>query len=184
MGNTAKTLAMAAALTLSAAANAAVNVISAVDTPLSFNATIDYAPQNSFFEFYSANGNWSANVSFVPIGGGLEVVAGSMVHLVGPHTGELAPNPAAFGFAFIVTVGVAAPPSFAATIPHTVGPHSDSFSASIGAPIFLNPSPQVPLGYYYPLTLSGSHPVPEPQQFAVLAGLGLLGFGVYRRMRS
>ena len=179
MGNTVRKVAIVAVLAVSMAANAAVTVINpVVNTPLNFSASMDYQPQAGLYEFYSASGNWSASASFVPVFGGVEVVSGTMVHLIAPHPGEMAPSPNTFGFAFVVVGGVpGAPNPVTALLPHPIGPHSDSFSALIAAPI------QTP-GAAYSLTLTGSHPVPEPQQFALFAGLGLLGFGVYRRMRS
>lgn len=179
MGNTAKTLAMAAALTLSAAANAAVTTGTEVNTPFNFSISIDYLPSTSIggYETYSTTGNWYAYANFIPVGTGIEVITGSMQHLVAPHVGELAPNPNVFNFVFIVSGGNGGPFNpFQASFAHPDGQHFDAFSASIG-----NPTAS---GYPYSLNLTGSHPVPEPQQFAVLAGLGLLGFGVYRRMRS
>ncbi|HRZ37389.1 MAG TPA: hypothetical protein P5534_13635 [Candidatus Paceibacterota bacterium] len=176
MGNTAKSLAIAAALALSVAANATITSYNLVDDPLNFSVSIDYQPGQSA-EFYSTSGKWYASAAFIPLGGGIEVIAGSMLHLVAPHANELAPNPHGFNFAFIITAGVASLPNpdWASSVHPNEG-HQDSFTAAI-TPSQLNVYP-------YTLTLTGSHPVPEPQQFAVLAGLGLLGFGVYRRMRS
>lgn len=81
MGNIVKTLAIAAALALSVAANATITSYDLVDDPLNFSVSIDYQPGDNA-EFYSTSGNWYASAAFIPIGGGIEVIAGSILHLV------------------------------------------------------------------------------------------------------
>lgn len=178
MGNIVKTLAIAAALALSVAANAAVTTGTAINTPLNFSIAIDYTPSATVgdYETYSTGGNWYAYANFIPLGAGTEVITGSMQHLVAPHVGDLEPNPNVFNFVFIINGGTAGPVNpVQASLEHPDGQHFDAFRALIGAP-----QPQGD----YSLTLTGTHVVPEPQQFALFAGLGLLGFGAYRRMRS
>ncbi|HOC01218.1 MAG TPA: hypothetical protein PKM43_21015 [Verrucomicrobiota bacterium] len=179
MRNMVKKLVIAVGLAVSMAANAAVMLYNTVDTPLSYSMSIDYDRLDSTEHFYfEFRGNWFCQVGFIPFSGGTELVAGRMYHLVAPHVGDLAPNPNDFEFSFWVTGGILPIPNpGVVTKPHPNGGHFDTFSATIG-PSIQGPAPA------YSLTLTGSHPVPEPQQFALFAGLGLLAFGAYRRMKS
>ncbi|MCZ7635125.1 MAG: PEP-CTERM sorting domain-containing protein [Verrucomicrobia bacterium] len=155
----------AAAVMAGTSAKAAVLAVT-TDDAFSINSTITWTPAGAF-EFYNYSDEWSISVSFVPAGG-VNVIAGSMAHVKAPHAGEVAPN-TPWNFAFVVPP---TPANAGAVLGHAVGPHSDSFSATIsGGPAS------------YTLVLDGRHPIPEPAHFALLGGLGLLGFGAYRRFR-
>lgn len=171
-----KIAAVAAAVMAVGATSARASVVgSTVDSPLVVTSTIDWVPDLTQIEQYNALGMWSITSTFDPFAWKITIQG---QHMVAPHgLPELAPNPSTFNAVF--PVPPPAPPG------NSVGPivlqhgnipgHTDMWVASVSSA----PAPAV-----WQVKIAGSHNVPEPQQYALFAGLGLLAFGAYRRMRA
>ena len=157
--------------------------------PLQVSQSLLWDVVSGTIETYSTapTGPWYIQVDVVPAGAtGAGLLNPSYVaapndrivvwgeHTVGPHPGEAAPNPNTFMHTFVLgPVPSVAPLTL---LDHPPTGHLDVWQASVasagGAP------------YEYGLTLTGSHPVPEPHEYALFAGLGLVAFGAYRRFRA
>ncbi len=139
-----------------------------------FDLTIGYIPSGNFEVYFVPGGMnpWEIRVDFnslsIPA-----TVSGYAQHYAAPYPGLVVPN-TAWSFAFTTAV---VPDSAGPTqVPHQdsngQGDHYDEFYAEFSL---------VPDGYL--LNVTGCH-IPEPADYAALAGLGLLGFGAYRRFRK
>jgi len=127
----------------------------------------------------AANGgaNWTVMIGYTPLAispfTGVVTVFGQ--HMVNPHgPPELAPNPNVFSAAWLLPSG---PQSYGASLSHQSA-HNDVWSATL-TPL----TPPGPGFAQYTVGVTGQH-IPEPHQYALMAGLGLLAFGAYRRTRS
>ncbi|HOB98078.1 MAG TPA: hypothetical protein PKM43_04945 [Verrucomicrobiota bacterium] len=128
---------------------------------------------------YENVGNWTVSVVNTPVQSASprSILSIFGQHNVAPHAGELAPNPDTFSFQFTLLLGnnfqYAVTQVETQSLSH--GDHADQWFALV------RPDTQQNV---YVLELNGTHPIPEPHQYALMAGLGLLGFGAYRRVRA
>ena len=159
-------------------------IVPTIMDDLSVSVSLQIKPGNDVYDtdllaYLDAN-PWTVRVTAVNPGlnpaSMLVVVFGS--HNVGPHTEELAPNPNTFNVPFSAMI-LGNPPytstSVALNTPHPEGNHQDSWVATLAGP---------GQGNAYTLDITGEHVIPEPHQYALMAGLGLLAFGFYRRVRG
>ncbi len=173
-------LAVALALAAGAMSHRALGQIPSALTPsltmddICFDLTIGYIPSNNYEVYFVPGGlnPWEIRVDFNSLVNPA-TVSGYARHYAAPHPGEVVPNTAwTFGFTTAVVPDSAGPTD----VPHLLvsgqGDHFDRFYAEFS---------QVPGGYL--LNVTGCH-IPEPADYAALAGLGLLGFGAYRRFRK
>lgn len=173
-------LAVALALAAGATSHRALGQIPSALTPAltmdvnGFDLTIGYIPSGTYEVYFVPGGlnPWEIRVDFNSLVSPA-TVKGYAQHYAAPHPGEVVPN-TAWSFAFTTAV---VPASAGPTqVPHLftsgLGDHYDEFYAEFS---------QVPGGYL--LNVIGYH-IPEPADYAALAGLGLLGFGAYRRFRK
>lgn len=146
----------------------------------------------SLSESYSVGQYWKVSVENNPAQpGAVSTLLVTGQHLVAAHPGEPAPNPYSFSFTIDLALGNffnSAIPSGIQTAELEHGDHWDAWRAVVYP---LNDGPWVAENEdrqqnHYMLRISGMHlvDVPEPHQFGLLAGLGLLGFGAYRRVRA
>jgi hypothetical protein len=117
--------------------------------------------------------NWTASLDAgTTIVGALSVSYVSLdgQHLVAPHPGEGAPSPSFLGAA-VFTGGVGSGGSAFGDVPH--GSHADVWDmvVKITGPTTAS------------IDITVNH-VPEPATYGLIAGLGLVGFGLYRRSRG
>lgn len=173
-------LAIALALAVGAMSNRVLGQIPSALTPalemddICFDLTIGYIPSGNFEVYFVPGGfnPWEIRVNFNSLVTPA-TVDGYAQHYVAPHPLEVVPN-TAWTFSFnTATVPDSAGPN---DVPHLrrdqSGDHFDRFYAEFS---------QVPGGFL--LNVTGCH-IPEPADYAALAGLGLLGFGAYRRYRQ
>jgi hypothetical protein len=169
-------LAVALALAAGAMSHRALGQIPSALTPsltmdaICFDLTIGFIPSGNY-EVYFVPGRqnpWEIRVDFNSLVSPA-VVTGTVQHFVGPHPGDVAPNPNIWSFSFTAPPGGVAGPK---DVDHPQTDHFDRFYAEMSS---------VPDGWL--LNVSGCH-IPEPADYAALAGLGLLGFGAYRRFRK
>jgi hypothetical protein len=147
---------------------------SLVMDPICFDLTIGYIPSGNFEVYFVPGGlnPWEIRVDFNSLVSPA-TVSGYAQHYVAPHPGEVVPNTAwTFSFTTAVVPDSAGPTDVPHLLPSGAGDHSDQFFAEFSS---------VPGGFL--LNVSGCH-IPEPADYAALAGLGLLGFGAYRRFRK
>jgi hypothetical protein len=173
-------LAVALALAAGAMSHRALAQIPSALTPsltmddICFDLTIGYIPSGNYEVYFVPGGlnPWEIRIDFNSLVSPA-TIRGYAQHYVAPHPGEVVPNtPWAFSFTTAVVPDSAGPTD----VPHLrwdqTGDHFDRFYAEISA---------VPGGYL--VNVSGCH-IPEPADYAALAGLGLVGFGAYRRFRK
>jgi len=172
-------LAVALALAAGAMSHRALGQIPSALTPsltmdvVCFDLTIGYIPSGNLEVYFVPGGPnpWEIRIDFNSLVTPATVV-GYAQHFSTPpwYPTGLVPNPNAWPFSFTTAV---VPDSAGPTdVPHPVGSHVDRFYAEFSA---------VPGGYL--LNVTGCH-IPEPADYAALAGLGLVGFGAYRRFRK
>jgi hypothetical protein len=171
-------LAVALALAAGAMSHRALAQIPSSLTPsltmnnLCFNLTIGYIPSGNFEVYFVPGGPnpWEIWINFNSLGFPTTpaAISGYAQHFVGPHPGEVPIN-TPWLFSFLAPPGGTAGPT---NVPHPVGSHFDQFYAQLN---------QVQGGWL--LNVTGCH-IPEPADYAALAGLGLVGFGAYRRFRK
>ncbi len=176
--NTKLSLAVALALAAGAMSQRALGQIPSALTPaltmdpICFDLTIGYIPSGSYEVYFVPGGlnPWEIRVDFNSLVSPA-TVTGYAQHWAQDHPLELVPNPNIWSFTFTTaTVPDSAGPT---DVPHPNHPdHFDRFYAEFSS---------VPGGYL--LNVTGCH-IPEPADYAALAGLGLLGFGAYRRFRK
>jgi hypothetical protein len=173
-------LAVALALAAGAMSHRALGQIPSALTPsltmddICFDLTIGYIPSNNLEVYFVPGGAnpWEIRIDFNSKVNPA-TISGYAQHYVAPHPGEVVPNtPWVFSFTTWTVPDSAGPTD----VPHLrtdqTGDHFDRFYAEIS---------QVPGGYL--INVSGCH-IPEPADYAALAGLGLVGFGAYRRFRK
>jgi hypothetical protein len=142
--------------------------------PICFDLTIGYIPSGNYEVYFVPGGPnaWEIRIDFNSLVSPA-TVDGYAQHYVAPHPGEVVPNTAwAFSFTTAVVPDSAGPTDVKHPLIRGGGDHFDRFYAEISA---------VPGGYL--VNVSGCH-IPEPADYAALAGLGLVGFGAYRRFRK
>ena len=147
---------------------------SLVMDPICFDLTIGYIPSGNFEVYFVPGGPnpWEIRINFNSLVSPA-IVDGYAQHYTAPHPGEVVPNtPWAFSFTTAVVPDSAGPTDVPHPFSTYTGDHFDRFYAEISA---------VPGGYL--INVSGCH-IPEPADYAALAGLGLVGFGAYRRFRK
>lgn len=173
-------LAIALALAVGAMSYRALGQIPSALTPalemddICFDLTIGYIPSGNFEVYFVPGGfnPWEIRVEFNSLVTPA-TVDGYARHYVAPHPQEVVPNtPWTFSFTTANVPDSAGPDD----VPHLrwfqSGDHFDRFYAEFS---------EVPGGFL--LNVTGCH-IPEPADYAALAGLGLLGFGAYRRYRQ
>jgi hypothetical protein len=169
-------LAVALALAAGAMSHRALAQIPSGITPsltmddLCFNLSIGYVPSTNFEIYFVPGGGPNPWEIWVTFNGSAspKVIAGYARHYAAPHPGEIVPN-TPWNFSFFAPPGGTAGPT---NVPHPNGNHFDQFYAQL-SPVQTN----------WLLNVTGCH-IPEPADYAALAGLGLVGFGAYRRFRK
>ena len=173
-----KAMVASAALLGGVVSNAAI-VSDTTSSPSDFGAVIGWTPGVAV-EFYSSvDAFWSVSASLVPAGA-VNVVTITGSHNYAPHAGEVSPNPNQFMTAFVLPAD--ADTAVPASLPHPGGAplHNDDWSAIIAT----GPYEIEGNNYDYGILILAAHPVPEPHEYALFAGLGLVAFGAYRRFRT
>jgi hypothetical protein len=146
---------------------------SLVMDPICFDLTIGYIPSGNYEVYFVPGGPnpWEIRINFNSLVSPA-IVDGYAQHYTAPHPGEVVPN-TAWPFSFTTPPGGTAGPT---DVEHLrkdgSGDHFDRFYAEVS---------QVPGGWL--VNVTGCH-IPEPADYAALAGLGLVGFGAYRRFRK
>ena len=122
-----------------------------------------------------AGANWSVTITDGALGPFHSVVV-EAYHLVGPHGGEAAPGLPFLGGVLFPSVAALGGTSFG-TLPHVGASHSDQWELMV----IVDPGGTTASG-----VVRGFHPgiVPEPGSFTFVAGLGLIAFAGYRRVRA
>ena len=174
-------LAVALALAAGAMSHRALGQIPSALTPsltmddICFDLTIGYIPTGNYEVYFVPGGlnPWEIWITFDSLSTPPAVITGYARHWVAPHPGEIVANTSwPFSFTTSVVPDSAGPTNVPHLDSHGQGNHFDRFFADISA---------VPGGYL--INVSGCH-IPEPADYAALAGLGLVGFGAYRRFRK
>jgi hypothetical protein len=141
--------------------------------PICFDLTIGYIPSGNYEVYFVPGGPnpWEIRIDFNSLVSPA-TISGYAQHYVAPHPGEVPIN-TAWSFSFTAPPGGTAGPT---DVPHLrsdqTGDHFDRFFAKVS---------EVPGGWL--VNVTGCH-IPEPADYAALAGLGLVGFGAYRRFRK
>jgi hypothetical protein len=173
-------LAVALALAAGAMSHRALGQIPSALTPsltmddICFDLTIGYIPSGNYEVYFVPGGvnPWEIRIDFNSKVNPA-TISGYAQHYVAPHPGEVVPNtPWSFSF----TTG---------TVPDSAGPtdvphlrKDQTVTTSTGS---TPRSARCRVGYL--VNVTGCH-IPEPADYAALAGLGLVGFGAYRRFRK
>ena len=146
-----------------------------VSTLTEFGIGLDWTIDNLTAENYTTvDTYWTVSIDLVPLvsGGPNAVIVVNGQHNAAPHGGELAPNPLTYNKVFVIPPdGIGSTDS--AMRPHPVGLDYDQWDVAILAGLG---------GADYKVTVEAQH-VPEPHEYAMMAGLGLMAFGAYRRFR-
>lgn len=135
---------------------------------------------------YPGSNPWTVSVANAPIPGGPY----SILSITGRHNIEPCVDPSlsvpglVFNTSFVVAGGNSYPsvqPGFAqgASYVHDPLGHQDVWLAIV-SPYDSGQGNQK----LYRVDVTGDHIIPEPHQYALMAGLGLLAFGFYRRVRG
>jgi len=173
-------LAVALALAAGAMSHRALGQIPSALTPsltmddICFDLTIGYIPSSNYEVYFVPGGlnPWEIRIDFNSLVSPA-TISGYAQHYVAPHPGEVPINTA---WSFSFTTGSVPDSAGPTDVDHPQvkggGDHFDRFYAEIS---------EVPGGFL--VNVTGCH-IPEPADYAALAGLGLVGFGAYRRFRK
>lgn len=142
-------------------------------TTLSGSATWDGAPSPETATLNTPGGYWQVSLTF---GSTLKVDLVNLegTHLVAPHVSDTAPGDTIeLGLIFPRANGSGMADGMIFHNPGASSGHKDSWVMDASA-----------TGAGAEVKFTANHGIPEPSTYALVAGLGLLGFATYRRLRQ
>ncbi len=160
-------------------ANATITSLGGSDDPYSVKFGASVTDDGVQGAVASSGPSWNVVVGYLSIPQVTGVVYVFGQHLDNPcGPPELAPNPNVFNASWLIP-GTYGYQDYTATLSHPEIPgHVDLWTAKLT--LVPPPSPVAPT---FEVNVTGQH-IPEPHQYALMAGLGLLAFGAYRRTRA
>ena len=141
-------------------------------TTLSGSATWSGAPSPETAVLVTPGGNWEVSLTF---GSTLKVDMVNLegTHLVAPHATDSAPGEIIeLGLIFPKANGSGSVDGMIFHNPGASSGHKDSWTMEASA-----------LATGAAVKFTANHGIPEPSTYAMVAGLGLLGFATFRRLR-
>jgi len=168
---------------------AAITEISTYMDPDNIATSVEVGPGNGSFSTdvaYPGSNPWTVTVGNAPIpNGSLSVLSISGRHNIEPCVDPSSPMPGVLFTALFVLEGGNGYPSVqpgsqqGAVYLHDPLGHLNVWLVSV-SPYDSGQGSQK----LYRVDVTGDHIIPEPHQYALMAGLGLLAFGFYRRVRG